>query len=211
MSSSPRPSWKLLTSLLMLSLVPVVAGVVRLSGLARSGGVTPENARFVTMPTPVVLHIVCASMFCVLGAFQFDSALRQRFPRLHRIAGRIAAPCGIVAALTGLWMTAAYAIPAELQGPLLYGVRMAVGLAMTMAVAASVRAALRRRIARHKAWMVRAHALGQGAGTQVLILLPVTLMAGAPTFVLRDVLMASAWGLNMVFAEWIVRRRLPST
>ena len=210
MSSSPRPSWKLLTSLLMLSFVPVVAGMVRLSGLARSGGVTPENARFVTMPTPVVLHIVCASMFCVLGAFQFDSALRQRFPRLHHIAGRIAAPCGIVAGLTGLWMTAAYAIPAELQGPLLYGVRTVVGLAMTLAAVESVRAAFQRRITEHTAWMVRAYALGQGSGTQVLILLPVTLLAGAPTFIFRDVLMGSAWGLNMAFAEWLIRRRLPS-
>ena len=216
MSPLPRHPWKLLSSLLMLSFVPVVAGVVRLTGLsgltdgAIGGGVTLENARFVAMPAPVVLHIVCASLFCVLGALQFDSALRQRFPRLHRIAGRVAAPCGIVAALTGLWMTAAYAIPAELQGPLLYGVRMVVGLAMTLAVIVSIRAVLQRRIAQHKAWMVRAYALGQGAGTQVLILLPVTLMAGAPTFIFRDVLMASAWGLNMVFAEWVIRRRLPA-
>ena len=198
----------------MLSFVPVVAGVVRLSSLAggaNGGGVTPENARFMANPAPVVLHVLCASLFCVLGALQFDPALRQRLPRLHRIAGRVVAPCGIVAALTGMWMTAAYAIPAELQGPLLYGVRMAVGIAMTLAVIVSVRAVLLRRIAQHKAWMVRAYALGQGAGTQVLILLPMTLMAGAPTFILRDVLMASAWGLNAVFAEWVIRRRLPST
>lgn len=211
MSSSSRPSWKLLTSLLMLSLVPVAAGVVRLLGMASGGGVTPESARFAAMPAPVVLHIACASLFCVLGAFQFDSALRHRFPLLHRNAGRVAAPCGIVAALTGLWMTAEYAIPAELQGPLLYGVRLVVGLAMTLAVIVSIRAVLQRRIAQHKAWMVRAYALGQGAGTQVLILLPVTLMAGAPTFIFRDVLMTSAWGLNMAFAEWVIRRRLPDT
>ena len=211
MSPLPRPFWKLLSSLLMLSLVPMLAGVVRLSDLASGGSVTAEDARFMAMPAPVVMHIVCASLFCVLGAFQFDSALRQRFPQLHRVAGRVAAPCGIVAALTGLWMTAAYAIPAELQGPLLYGVRMAVGLAMTLAVIVSIRAVLQRRIAQHKAWMVRAYALGQGAGTQVLILLPVTLLAGAPTFIFRDVLMASAWALNMAFAEWVVRRRLPST
>ena len=99
----------------------------------------------------------------------------------------------------------------ELQGPLLYGLRMAVGIAMTLAVVVSVRAVLLRRIALHKAWMVRAYALGQGAGTQVLILLPVTLLAGAPTFIFRDVLMASAWGLNVVFAEWVIRRRLLST
>ena len=210
MSSLPHPSWKLLTSLLMLSLVPVMAGVLRLSGLASGGGVTPENARFMALPAPVVLHIVCASLFCVLGALQLDSALRQRFPRLHRIAGRVAAPCGIVAALTGMWMTAAYAIPAALQGQLLYGVRMVAGLAMALAIVVSVHAVLKRRIAQHKAWMVRAYALGQGAGTQVLILLPVTLMAGAPTFFFRDVLMASAWGLNVIVAEWIIRRRLSS-
>lgn len=198
----------------MLSFVPVVAGVVRLSGLAggaNGGGVTTENARFMANLAPVVLHVLCASLFCVLGALQFDPALRQRLPRLHRIAGRVVAPCGIVAALTGMWMTAAYAIPAELQGPLLYGVRMAVGIAMTLAVIVSVRAVLLRRIAQHKAWMVRTYALGQGAGTQVLILLPVTLLAGAPTFIFRDVLMASAWGLNVVFAEWVIRRRLLST
>ena len=197
----------------MLSFVPVIAGAVRLSGLAggaNGGVVTPENARFMATPAPVVLHVLSASVFCVLGALQFDAALRQRFPRLHRIAGRVAAPCGIVAAVTGMWMTAAYAIPAELQGPLLYAVRMVVGLAMALAITLSIRAVLQRRIDQHKAWMVRAYALGQGAGTQVLILLPVTLMAGAPTFIFRDVLMASAWGLNMAFAEWVIRRRLPS-
>ena len=207
-------SWKLPTSLLLLSLVPLVAGGVRLAGLAggtSGGGVTPENARFMENPAPVVLHVLSASLFCVLGALQFAAALRQRFTRLHRIAGRVAAPCGIVAALTGLWMTAAYAIPAELQGPLLYTVRMVVGLAMALAVIVSIRAVLQRRIDQHRAWMVRAYALGQGAGTQVLILLPVTMMAGAPTFIFRDVLMAWAWALNIVFAEWVIRRRLPST
>ncbi len=194
----------------MLSFVPVIAGVVRLAGLMSGGGATPENARFMAVPAPIALHIVCASLFCVLGALQLDSALRQRLPRLHRIAGRVAAPCGIVAGLTGLWMTASYAIPAELQGPLLYGVRLTVGIAMTLAIVVSVRAVLKRRIAQHEAWMVRAYALGQGAGTQVLILLPVSLTAGAPTGFFRDVLMASAWGLNALFAEWIIRRHLSS-
>ena len=217
MSSLPSPSWRLSTSLLLLSLVPVAAGAVRLVGLASSGvgdggggAITPENARFMAMPAPVVLHIVSATLFCLLGAFQFDSAIRRRSPGLHRAAGRVLAPLGILAALTGLWMTAGYDIPAELQGPLLYVVRILVGLSMALAILVSVLAVLRRRIAQHRAWMVRAYALGQGAGTQVLILLPVTLLAGAPTFFFRDVLMASAWGLNVLIAEWIIRRRLPS-
>jgi len=202
---------------LLLSLVPVAAGAVRLIGLvglasggSGAGAITPENARFMAMPAPVVLHIVSATLFCLLGAFQFDSAIRRRSPGLHRAAGRVLVPCGILAAVTGLWMTTGYAIPAELQGPLLYGVRIVVGVSMALAILVSVCAVLRRRIAQHRAWMVRAYALGQGAGTQVLILLPVTLVAGAPTFFFRDVLMASAWGLNVLIAEWIIRRRLPS-
>jgi uncharacterized membrane protein len=173
------------------------------------GAVTAENARFVTMAWPVALHIVSATVFCVLGAFQFDSAWRLRHPGLHRGAGRVAAPSAILAALTGLWMTALSPIPAELQGPLLSLVRGVVGLAMLLSISMAVRAVQQGRIAHHTAWMVRAYALAQGAGTQVLILLPVTLMAGAPTFAVRDVLMASAWGLNLIVAEWIVRCRLP--
>jgi Predicted membrane protein (DUF2306) len=211
MPTSRRLSWKLPTSLLLLSLVPLIAGAVRLSQLMSGSAATPGNARFISTPAPVVLHIVCASLFCVLGAFQFDSALRQRFPRLHCITGRVAAPCGVVAGLTGMWMTAASAIPAALQGPLLYAVRMLTGLAMTLAVFASIGAVLQHRFVKHRAWMIRAYALGQGAGTQVLILLPVAWIAGEPTFLFRDLLMASAWGLNMVFAEWVIRCRLPFT
>jgi Predicted membrane protein (DUF2306) len=210
MSNLPSPSWKLLTSLLLLSMVPVAAGVVRLLGLAGGGAGTPDNARFMTMPGPVVLHIVSATLFCMLGAFQFDSATRLRYPGWHRMAGSVVAPAGIVAALTGVWMTAGYAIPAELQGHLLSTVRMVVGLSMTLAIVLAVRAVLQRRVAQHSAWMIRAYALGQGAGTQVIIMLPLTLVFGEPTFFIRDVLMTSAWALNIVFAEWIIRRQLPS-
>jgi uncharacterized membrane protein len=206
MSTLPSPSWKLPTSLLLLSLVPVAAGAVRLVGLAKGGGISAENARFVAMPAPVIVHVVSATLFCLLGAFQFDAALRRRSPGLHRSAGRLAAACGMLAALTGLWMTAVYPIPAALQGDLLYGVRLLVGLAMALAIVISVHAVLRRRITQHRAWMIRAYALGQGAGTQVLILLPVALIAGAPTGLLRDVLMAAAWALNVFVAEWIIRR-----
>jgi hypothetical protein len=196
----------------------LAAGAVRLVGLAGGGGGTAdklaesvaESARFVAMPLPVVLHIAGATLFCLLGAFQFDAVRRRRSPVLHRTAGRVAAVGGMLAALTGLWMTIGYPIPAALQGDLLYGVRVLVGVSMALCLVASVRAVLRRRIDQHRAWMVRAYALGQGAGTQVLLLLPVTLIVGAPTFFVRDVLMVSAWGLNVLFAEWIIRRRLSS-
>ena len=54
--------------------------------------------------------------------------------------------------------------------------------------------------------MVRAYALGQGAGTQVLLLLPVTVLAGEVTGLARDVVMTGAWLGNLAVAEWMLRR-----
>jgi len=210
MSSLSSTTWRLPAALLLLSLVPLAAGAVRLVGLATGAALTVDNARFLAMPLPVVLHIIGATLFCLLGAFQFDSAFRGYSPVLHRNAGRVAGVCGMMAALSGLWMTVAYPIPKALQGDLLYAARVLVAISMALAIGVSFRAVLRHRFVQHRAWMVRAYALGQGAGTQVLILLPVTLIAGEPTYLLRDVLMVSAWGLNLLIAERIVLRRLSS-
>lgn len=54
--------------------------------------------------------------------------------------------------------------------------------------------------------MIRAYALGQGAGTQLLILGPWTLLGGEPSGVTRDLLMSVGWAINVVVAEWIIRR-----
>ena len=203
----PSPSWKLLGALLLLSVVPVAAGAVRLLQLLAGDVASSENARFMSMPGAVLVHILAAALFCVLGAFQFDAALRQRFPRLHGFSGRVVAASGLLAALSGLWLTARLPIPAAQQGPLLYTARMLVGLGMTWSIVVAVRAVLLGSIPQHQAWMIRAYALGQGAGTQVLILLPVALVAGAPTLFLRDLLLTTAWAVNAALAEWLIRRR----
>ena len=57
------------------------------------------------------------------------------------------------------------------------------------------------------AWMIRAYALAQGAGTQALIFLPVMLISGPVLGVTRDVLLSAAWVVNLVAAEWLILRR----
>lgn len=76
--------------LVALSIVPMLGGAVRLASL--SGPPTPESARFVAAPVPVVLHIVGAGLYALLGAFQFSSAVRRRWPRWHRRAGESEGP-----------------------------------------------------------------------------------------------------------------------
>jgi hypothetical protein len=61
-----------------------------------------------------------------------------------------------------------------------------------------------RNIARHRAWMTRAYALALGAGTQALTVGFGEALLG--TGVVRtDLLMASAWAINLVIAEWVIR------
>ena len=58
----------------------------------------------------------------------------------------------------------------------------------------------------HGAWMIRAYALGMGAGTQVLTHLPWFLLAGYPGEWTRAILMGAGWVINVAVAEWIIRK-----
>lgn len=201
-----KRDWLMPVGLLAISFIPVVAGALRVAELAAGTAITPENARFVDAPTPVVLHIIGASLFCLLGAFQFSTGLRWRSPQWHKVSGRVVATSGAGAALSGIWMTLVYPIPTALQGDLLFWVRLLVGIAMLMAIVLAVAAAMNRDIARHRAWMIRGYALGQGAGTQVIVLLPWMLISGPPSAWQRDVLMSLAWLINLTIAEMLIQK-----
>ena len=199
-----RPEWLVPAGLIALSLVPIVAGAFRITDLTTGGTVTPENARFFASPVPVVAHIVGSSVFLVLGALQFAPSLRRR--RWHRIAGRIVAPAGLVSALSALWMTLFYAMPA-INGPGLYVMRLVFGTAMAAAIVVAFVAIRRGDVTTHSAWMTRAYAIGLGAGTQVFTFLPWTLFFGAPGQVMHTVLMGAGWVINLAIAEVVIRRR----
>jgi hypothetical protein len=106
-------------------------------------------------------------------------------------------------------MTVTYPIPPELQGGLLYTVRLFVSLAMLLSIFKAVAAVTAGDIATHRDWMIRAYAFGQGAGTQVVVLLPWMLAIGKPTVFQRDVLMSLAWLINLLVAEAAIQRGAP--
>jgi uncharacterized membrane protein len=207
-AARPRATtnWRAPGGLLLLAAIPLLAGAIRLVTLAVGVEVTPENARFFTSPLPVVLHIVAASLYLVLGAFQFVPAIRRRAPGWHRRVGRVLVGAGIVAALAGLWMTQFYPLPPT-DGALLYGFRLVFGSAMIASIVIGFVAIRRREIARHRAWMMRGYAIGLGAGTQAFVLLTAQLVAGNPSVDGRALLMGGAWALNLAVAEWLIRGR----
>jgi uncharacterized membrane protein len=201
-----RPDWLIPALLILLSLVPSIAGVVRLAQLAAGPPVTAANARFFAQPVPVVLHIIAVVPFSLLGALQFSRTLRTRGARWHRWSGRIVAPAGLVASLTGLWMATYYAWPAG-DGFGVYVERLVFGTAMTVALVLALVAVYRRDFSSHGDWMTRAYAIGLGAGTQVFTHLPWLLLIGTPDETGRTITLGAGWLINVLVAEWTIRRR----
>lgn len=204
-NSVARSEWLIPAALVLLSVVPALGGAARLHDLA-SNPVTPDNARFFAAPLPVLIHIPAALLFSVLGAFQFAPGFRRSHRRWHRAAGRALIPAALLVALSGLWMTLSYPwAPGDGLG--VYVERLVFGGAMLGAIILSLDAIRRRQYAAHGRWMIRAYAIGMGAGTQVLTHLPWFIFAeGRPGELPRAVMMGSAWVINVLVAEWIIRR-----
>lgn len=193
--------------LILLSLIPIVSGSLRLTQLSGGPELLPAADRFTDFPWPVVTHIISATVFSLVGAFQFLPSLRRGRSSWHRRAGRVLIPAGALVALSGLWMGAFSDLPAG-DGMLVFAFRMLFGSLMLVSLALGVRAIVRRRFAEHGAWMTRAYAIGVAAGTQAILLIPVSALLGSDHELGRGVAMGAAWMLNLAVAEVAIRRRV---
>jgi uncharacterized membrane protein len=196
-------SWRVPTALIALTVIPVIAGSLRLLEIAGGPVLLPTNPRINASPTPVVVHVVAVTLFALLGAFQFSTRLRRRHLNWHRRSGRLLVVAGLAVAGSGLWMTLFY--PGAPGGTLLWAVRLLVGSAMAASIVLAFTAIRRRDIPTHRAWMIRAYALAAGAGTQLF-----TQGISEATFGTGDLpkalSMSSGWLINIAVAEWIIRR-----
>lgn len=199
--------WVVPGALIALSLVPAIAGTARLAELSRGAEIGPANARFFAAPFPIALHIISAIIFSMLGAFQFSDDMRRRFRNWHRKAGRVLVASGLLASLSGLWMTQWYPWPPG-DGWMVYVERLVFGLAMLMCILMSIDAIRQRAFAAHGDWMIRAYAIGLGAGTQVLMHLPWFLLVDHwPGEMPRAMFMGAGWLINVVVAERMIHSR----
>jgi uncharacterized membrane protein len=203
-SERPAAGWPVPVALIALSLVPLAAGTLRLLELAGGPAIIPSDRRFDGFPVALVAHILGAALFAVVGAFQFVPSIRRRHPAWHRRAGRTVACAGLVVAGSALWLTLAYA-PKPGTGDLLYAMRLLFATAMVVSLVLGIRAARARDIPAHRAWMIRAYAIGLAAGTQVFT-------EGFAQAIFDhgeargDLAKGAGWVINVAIAEWVIRR-----
>ena len=196
-------SWRVPAALVALTTIPLVAGSLRLLEVAGGPALLPTNPRIDASPAPLVLHVIAAAVFAVVGAFQFPARLRRRHRAWHRRAGRAVVGAGLALAGSGLWMTLSY--PDAPGGALLWAVRLVIGSATATCIILGITAIRRRDVAAHRAWMIRAYALAVAAGTQAF-----TQGVGEGIFGTSDLSTAlsvtSGWVINLAVAEWMIRR-----
>lgn len=199
-----RRGWRLAAGLVLLGTIPLTAGVLRLSQLAGGSTVIPADPRFDVFPLALVVHILASAGFAFAGVLQFMPRFRRRHPTWHRRTGRLLVVAGLLVVTSALWLTLFYeAQPGT--GPVLHLFRLVVAPAMGACLVLGFTAIRRGDITAHRAWMIRAYALGLGAGTQVF-----TEGIGEAVFgtgvLTGDLAKGAAWILNLAVAEWAICR-----
>lgn len=189
MSVNDKSVWRIPLSLIALSALPVFIGVSRLDESSVSWGIK--------------IHVVSVFFFCFLGAFQFSPGFRSRYLRWHQLAGRYLVPFGFLSTLSGLWLTH-FHHHGPFDGSVLYLVRIVVGISMLIFLILGVQSLLRKRIKEHGVWMIRAYALGLGAGTQAFTHLPFFIFPSIQGELSRTIFMTLGWLMNSIAAEIVI-------
>lgn len=155
------------------------------------------------VPLQALTHMLIAPFALLLGPFQFISRLRARYPRLHRISGRIYVAACILAGV-GALATAPYA-----SGGPVAGTGFAILASLWIGTTAwAWRAAVARNFDLHRALMRYSYAMTFGAVT-LRLQIPFFLMGGFHTYSEMSVWLAyTSWIPNvLVVALWSALRR----
>ncbi len=156
----------------------------------------------------LLAHIACGIAAITLGLFQFVASLRKARPTVHRAIGSVYCAAAGVGGATGLPLSF-FIIDAgaDSMRPLFYPVIFgfaSLSVAWPAVTAMAFLRARQRRFDEHRAWMIRSYSLTFAAVT--------TRMAGPLLlFATRDVVLSVQlavliWPLNLIVAEWLIRR-----
>ncbi len=152
---------------------------------------------------PLFIHAAGAGLYYPLAALQIVPAFRNRHPRWHRKAGKVAIVAGIASAFAATWLTLVHP---DVSGPILYYGRVVVGPLWALFLLLGLAAVRRRDFARHRDWMIRAFAVSMPAGTLVFFLIPFAVVLGEVPNIVDDGIQPALWVLHLAVAEAVIRR-----
>lgn len=182
--------------------IPVLNALVQVVQIP-SGTYAADSVRLAIAPFAWFAHVLAGVAFGITGPLQFVRALRNRFGRIHRVSGRIFVVSGAILGLSGLSLLAQVT---SVRTPLADIARGLFGLALLIALAIAMAAIRNREFLRHRAWMIRAYAIGMGLGAVALVFFPIYLVTGQPPMgMASDILFVASWAMTTVLAEVVIR------
>ncbi|WP_420013893.1 DUF2306 domain-containing protein [Tateyamaria sp.] len=163
MQARSRTIWALLGLGLLLLAVQEFSWHAMWRGLYGLGGDAATQGRLVgtaTSDLAIFGHMLAGGVVTILAVVQWAGPLRRRWPRLHRISGRILAPLALLTALGGLIYIA---LRGTIGGPVMSVGFAFYGLLMALAAVQTIRNALARDYHRHRRWGLRLIVLALGS------------------------------------------------
>jgi uncharacterized membrane protein len=189
--------------------IGTVVGVLALLGIAASVGhyfVEPYNPGFLEFPAITNAHVILGAVFLAFAPLQFVGQVRARALGYHRWAGRLLVAVGLVVGATALFL--GLVVPFSGNGE-----RLVIGLFGGLFLASLVKGVVHigdGQVAAHRAWMMRAFAIGLSIATMRLVFIPALVIAGNPTdqqiAVLSNLSFTVAFVLHVGVAELWLRR-----
>lgn len=190
-------------ALLLATAIPVIMAGVRVVQIPQ--GTTPADvAHLMTQPLPYWLHAAAGLSFGLIGPVQFGRALAGSYGQLHKLLGRVFVLAGAVLGLSGLQLVATFH---GASTPVLDIARILGGAALLLALVLAIRAIRGRDVPTHRAWMIRAYAVGMGQSLVAVVLFPVYLITGEPPLgLMADLVVVASWVASIAMGEAAIRR-----
>ncbi|HET7709904.1 MAG TPA: DUF2306 domain-containing protein [Sphingomicrobium sp.] len=148
----------------------------------------------------LAVHVFGAIVALVVGPFQFVSAIRARWPAIHKATGysylvacAVGVPAGLVlsiGATAGVAAGSGFAV---------------LGLLTLFFTGQGVRAALARRFDEHREWMLRSYAMTAAAIT-LRLMIPASFMLQLDFTQSYRVIAWACWLTNLALVEYCIRR-----
>lgn len=194
--------WSLVVVLALIGLIAVVR-----QGLYLAEVLEPLDARFAQYSLLTWLHIIPGFVFMVLGPLQFVKRIRSRYLWLHRWSGRLFVASSVVIGVTALVM--GFVMP--IGGVSETAATTFFAILFLFALGKAFLHIRRRELSQHRAWMIRAFAIGLAVATARPIVGMFLVFSDLSPQEFFGTALWLAFTLHLVLAEiWINYTRPPS-
>jgi uncharacterized membrane protein len=147
-------------------------------------------------------HTLGGMIAMLIGPFQFLSAVRRHYPRVHRWLGRVYLACVAASGVAGLCLS-----PGSDARTTLGAGFIALALVWLYTGTKAYFAIRRRAVAEHRRWMIRNYALTYAAVTLRIEVPLLIILGGVSPILALDIVAWLCWVPNLLVVEAWLRRR----